>query len=60
MLFAPQINVIFGISTSNNAGEANFMHEAHGGPLLQIYQIFDACNFFPSSFKLIRGTLPPK
>ena len=38
MLFAPQINVIFGISTSNNAGKAKFIHETGGVLLLQIYR----------------------
>ena len=37
MLFAPQISIIFAISTSNNP--MKFMHERGGVPQLDIYRI---------------------
>ena len=38
MLFAPQMNIIFAISTSNNPIINKVMHERGGVPQLDIYQ----------------------
>ena len=38
MLFAPQMNIIFAISTSNNPNINKFMHERGGIPQLDIYR----------------------
>ena len=39
ILFAPQMSIIFAISTSKNVVIKKFMHERGGVPQLDIYQI---------------------
>ena len=47
MLFAPQMNIIFAISTSNNLRlSTKFMHERGGVPQLDIYPFPHGWSFF--------------